>query len=152
MHSKQGFMLDEDLKKQLSHLSDEELLALFVKGDDRMMQALIQRHTNSIFDFIRIYSVNGKMADEVFKSTFIRSIEQIRSRVFPENIVFADWLMNITREEMANALINMEKKILVKLHQPVEQKFSKNIQSDDLESLSLDVKNLLIKHKKPSKK
>ena len=61
----------------LINLSDSELVALYLKGDSKSFEALIQKHKNKIYAFILSKIRNRDLAEDIFKDTFIKVINSV---------------------------------------------------------------------------
>ena len=79
----------------LIKLSDSELVALYLKGDSKSFEALIQKHKNKIYAFILSKIRNRDLAEDVFQDTFIKVINSLQKGKYNEEGKFLPWVMRI---------------------------------------------------------
>ena len=79
----------------LINLSDSELVALYLKGDSKSFEALIQKHNNKIYAFILSKIRNRDLAEDIFQDTFIRVINSLQKGKYNEEGKFLPWVMRI---------------------------------------------------------
>jgi len=79
----------------LINLSDGELVALYLKGDSKSFEALIQKHKNKIYAFILSKIRNRDLAEDVFQDTFIKVINSLQKGKYNEEGKFLPWVMRI---------------------------------------------------------
>tara|TARA_B110000116_G_scaffold111432_1_gene96679 strand:+ start:10427 stop:11014 length:588 start_codon:yes stop_codon:yes gene_type:complete len=79
----------------LINLSDSELVALYLKGDSKSFEALMQKHKNKIFAFILSKIRNRDLAEDIFQDTFIKVINSLQKGKYNEEGKFLPWVMRI---------------------------------------------------------
>ena len=79
----------------LSKLSDRELVALYLEGNPKSFEALIQKHKNKIYAFILSKIRNRDLAEDVFQDTFIKVINSLQKGKYNEEGKFLPWVMRI---------------------------------------------------------
>ena len=79
----------------LINLSDGELVALYLKGDSKSFEALIQKHKNKIYAFILSKIRNRDLAEDIFQDTFIKVINSLQKGKYNEEGKFLPWVMLI---------------------------------------------------------
>ena len=79
----------------LINLSDGELVALYLKGDSKSFEALIQKHKNKIYAFILSKIRNRDLAEDIFQDTFIKVINSLQEGKYNEEGKFLPWVMRI---------------------------------------------------------
>jgi RNA polymerase sigma-70 factor (ECF subfamily) len=79
----------------LINLSDGELVALYLKGDSKSFEALIQKHKNKIYAFILSKIRNRDLAEDIFQDTFIKVINSLQKGKYNEEGKFLPWVMRI---------------------------------------------------------
>jgi len=79
----------------LINLSDSELVALYLKGDSKSFEALMQKHKNKIFAFILSKIRNRDLAEDIFQDTFIKVINSLQNGKYNEEGKFLPWVMRI---------------------------------------------------------
>ena len=76
-------------------LSDNELVTLYVNGDESALKTLIQRHEKRVFSYILLSVKNRELAEDIFQDTFIKVINTLRSGNYHEEGKFIQWVMRI---------------------------------------------------------
>jgi RNA polymerase sigma factor (sigma-70 family) len=83
--------------KNLIAFTDEELIALFNKGNSSAMEVLVNRHKVRIFTSIQVLVKDKYLAEDIFQDLFIKLIETFRAGKYKEENKFVQWAMRIAR-------------------------------------------------------
>lgn len=75
--------------------TDQELVSLFLKGQEDALQALIQRHERKVFTSIYLLVKDRDLANDLFQDTFIKVINTLRSGHYNEEGKFISWVLRI---------------------------------------------------------
>ena len=75
--------------------SDNELIALYLKGDERGLEDLIYRHKSRIYTSIYLLVKDKDLANDLFQDTFIKVINTLRSGNYQEEGKFLPWVLRI---------------------------------------------------------
>ncbi|HBG41821.1 MAG TPA: RNA polymerase subunit sigma-24 [Porphyromonadaceae bacterium] len=76
-------------------LIDEELVVLYAQGNNDAFDILLNRHKQSLFNYI-FYSVrNNNVAEDIFQETFMKAITMIRQGRYTETGKFRAWINRI---------------------------------------------------------
>jgi RNA polymerase sigma factor (sigma-70 family) len=81
---------------QVSMLNDQELIALYLKGEERAFEVLLQRHKNKIYTSIYLFTKDRTLADDIFQEVFIRIIDTLRKGKYNHEGKFLQWAMRIS--------------------------------------------------------
>ena len=76
-------------------LTDNELIARYMEGDESALKILIQRHEKKVFSYIMLSVKNRELAEDIFQDTFIKVINTLRSGNYKEEGKFIQWVMRI---------------------------------------------------------
>ena len=76
-------------------LTDNELIAQYVAGNESALKTLITRHEKRVFSYIMISVKNRELAEDIFQDTFIKVINTLRSGNYKEEGKFVQWVMRI---------------------------------------------------------
>ena len=76
-------------------LTDNELIAQYVAGDESALKTLITRHEKRVFSYIMLSVKNRELAEDIFQDTFIKVINTLRSGNYKEEGKFVQWVMRI---------------------------------------------------------
>ena len=78
-----------------SPVSDQELIARYLKGDEECFSELINRHERKIFTSIYLLVKDRDLANDIFQDTFIKVINTLRSGSYNEEGKFLSWVLRI---------------------------------------------------------
>lgn len=76
-------------------MTDEELVALYAKGNNKAFEALFSKYEQSLYSYILYLSRNSDLADDIFQETFIKAITTIKMGKYTETGRFRPWLSRI---------------------------------------------------------
>jgi RNA polymerase sigma-70 factor (ECF subfamily) len=96
----------------LSSLEDQELVKLYIRGNEKAFEILVTRHKDRIYRFICSKIHDRDVALDYFQDTFIKVVTTMKSGSYNEEGKFLPWVMRI-----ANNLIidNYRKNKKIKL-------------------------------------
>ena len=80
----------------LSNFSDKKLLELYLNGNNKSFEHLLNRHKVKIFSFIMSKVKKKDIAEDIFQDTFIKVINSIKKGKYNEEGKFLPWVMRIT--------------------------------------------------------
>ena len=81
--------------KNLKTMTDEELVALYAKGNNPAFDVLLNRHKSSVHSYI-YYTVRDRdLTEDIFQETFMKAIVTIKQGRYTENGKFKAWIMRI---------------------------------------------------------
>lgn len=79
----------------LKSMTDEQLVRLYTTGNNEAFDILLERHQQSLFNYI-LYAVrNRDLADDIFQDTFIKAITTIKQGRYTESGKFRAWIGRI---------------------------------------------------------
>ena len=82
------------MKLQLN--SDQDLVKLYLNGDESVLEELLRRHKSKIYTSIYLLVKDQQQAEDIFQDTFIRVINTLRSGNYNEEGKFLPWVMRIS--------------------------------------------------------
>ncbi len=99
----------------MTHLSDQELIARFKKGDqqDTVFTALIKKHQEKLYWHIRRILIDHEDTNDVLQNTFIKMWNHLGQ--FREDAQLYTWLYRIATNESFSFLEQKRKKMAVPL-------------------------------------
>lgn len=74
---------------------DQQLIALYKKGDENALAELITRHKDKLFTSIVLLVKDQHLAEDIFQDTFIKIIDTIRADRYTEKGKFLPWATRI---------------------------------------------------------
>lgn len=75
--------------------TDYELIASYIKGDNRSIELLILRHKSKVYSYISLYIRSRDLADDIFQDTFMKVVQSIRAGRYLDDGRFLSWVMRI---------------------------------------------------------
>ena len=75
--------------------TDEELVALFMSGNNEAFDELLQRYQEKLYNYILYIVRNNDVADDIFQETFVKVIVSLRQGRYKETGRFYAWLTRI---------------------------------------------------------
>ena len=82
-----------DIKKTIQ--SDADLITEYLKGSERSLETLINRHQLQIFNFIKSKVNDRDRSEDIFQDTFIKVIRTLKNGSYNEEGKFLPWVMRI---------------------------------------------------------
>lgn len=79
----------------LSKLEDRELVALYINGEEKPFEVLLNRHKSRIYNFIFMKVRDSAIAEDLFQETFIKIINTLKKGNYNEEGKFLPWAMRI---------------------------------------------------------
>ena len=76
-------------------MDDQQLIAIYLTGDNKAFETLLLRHKNRIFRFILMKIKDRELADDVFQETFMKIINTLQLGKYNEEGKFLPWAMRI---------------------------------------------------------
>ena len=81
--------------KKFDGVSDEELALLYVEGDNRAFDELLNRTQESLFTYIMFVVRDHSLADDLFQETFVKVITKLKKGLYTNSGKFSFWLTRI---------------------------------------------------------
>ena len=76
-------------------MSDEQLALLYIDGDNRAFDLLLQRNQSKLYSYIIFVVRDRDIADDIFQETFVKVITKLHQRKYATTGKFSAWLMRI---------------------------------------------------------
>jgi RNA polymerase sigma-70 factor (ECF subfamily) len=76
-------------------VDDQELITIYLTGDNKAFEILLLRHKNRIFRFILMKIKVRDLADDIFQETFVKIINTLQLGKYNEEGKFLPWAMRI---------------------------------------------------------
>lgn len=74
---------------------DSTLVKDFIKGNEKSLAVLVNRHQQRLYSFIYSKVLNRDIAEDVFQDTFIKVIRTLKKGNYNEEGKFLPWVMRI---------------------------------------------------------
>ena len=80
---------------KLTRFTDEELVQMYVQGNNRAFDELLARTQTGIFSYIIFIVHNEEVANDLFQETFLKAITKLREGKYVTSGKFNAWLIRI---------------------------------------------------------
>jgi RNA polymerase sigma factor (sigma-70 family) len=81
---------------QVTPLNDQQLIALYLQGDERSFQELVKRHQQKIYTTIYLFVRDQSLAEDILQEVFIKIIETLRKGKYNHEGKFQQWAVRIS--------------------------------------------------------
>jgi RNA polymerase sigma-70 factor (ECF subfamily) len=78
-----------------ANLPDQELVDLYIKGDEPCLEILIARHKKRVFSYIMMVVRDRHLAEDIFQDTFIKVIQTLKRGSYNDEGKFLPWVLRI---------------------------------------------------------
>ena len=79
----------------LNHLSEQELVQLYLKGNTEALSTLINRYKDRIYTAIFLLVKDKYLAEDLFQDVFIRIIDSLKAKGYSNEGKFLPWALRI---------------------------------------------------------
>ena len=77
------------------NITDEQLVAQYLKGDEKSLELLIQKYLNPIYSFVLQYTKERDEAEDLTQEVFVKVWKNINK--FKSEYKFKTWLFTIAK-------------------------------------------------------
>lgn len=77
-------------------LTDKELIASYLGGDEKSFEELLSRHQQKIYTTIYLFVKDDSLAQDIFQEVFIKIIDTLRKGKYNHEGKFVQWAMRIS--------------------------------------------------------
>ena len=103
----------------ISQRNDSELVSLYIAGDEKAFEILVNRHKNRVFTSIMLIVKDTDVAQDLLQDSFIKAIHTMRGGRYNEEGKFSSWISRIAhnlaidyfRKEKRNPTTQLEDNI-----------------------------------------
>ena len=81
--------------ENLNQLTDDMLVALYSKGNDKAFDELLSRYQSKLFNYIYFIVRNQDLAEDIFQETFVKAIVTLQQGRYKGDGRFGAWLTRI---------------------------------------------------------
>lgn len=78
-------------------LSDNELIHLYINGNETALSVLVKRHKRRIYSYIYLITRNKSLTEDVFQDTFFKVIQTLKKGKYNEEGKFLPWILRIAK-------------------------------------------------------
>ena len=80
---------------QLQSICDQELIQLYLNGNERAFEELLHRHKSKIYTTIYMFVKDEHQAEDIFQEVFIKIIDTLRRGKYNHEGKFVQWAVRI---------------------------------------------------------
>ena len=77
-------------------LQDQELVDLYIAGNEPCLEILINRHKKRIFSYVMMVVRDRHLAEDIFQDTFIKVIHTLKKGSYSDEGKFLPWVLRIS--------------------------------------------------------
>src|SRR4051794_36555040 len=100
--------------KSLMHLTDHELIHLFLANDLRALEVLLLRHKDKIYTSILFLVKDKHLAEDISQDVFIKIIDTIRAGGYKEEGKFLPWALRVAHNLCVDHFRKLKRKPVIK--------------------------------------
>jgi RNA polymerase sigma factor (sigma-70 family) len=78
-------------------LSDNELVKLYMDGNEESLSVLVKRHKRRIFSYVYLITRDKELTEDVFQETFFKVIQTLKKQQYNEEGKFLPWVLRISK-------------------------------------------------------
>ena len=97
----------------LQKSSDQELIRLYLTGNEASLEILIKRHQKSVYTSIYLMVRDRSLAEDIFQETFIKIINTLRTSRYNEEGKFGPWAARIGRNLAIDYIRKMKRDVTI---------------------------------------
>jgi RNA polymerase sigma-70 factor (ECF subfamily) len=76
-------------------LHDQELVDLYIAGNESSLETLIARHKKRVFSYVMMVVRDRHLAEDIFQDTFIKVIQTLKRGHYNDEGKFLPWVLRI---------------------------------------------------------
>jgi RNA polymerase sigma-70 factor (ECF subfamily) len=80
---------------RLEQLNDQQLVEMYIAGNESCLEILIARHKKRVFSYIMMVVRDRHIAEDIFQDTFIKVIQTLKRGHYSDEGKFMPWIMRI---------------------------------------------------------
>ncbi len=84
------------MSSSVSCLNDQQLIELYLKGEDKPFEILVNRHRNRIYTQIYLFVKDRDLAEDIFQDVFIKIVDTLRKGKYNHEGKFIQWALRIS--------------------------------------------------------
>jgi len=79
----------------MDQLEDQELVALYIRGNEQAFEVLLMRHKNKIYNYVFSKIRDHAVSQDVFQDAFMKIVRTLKKGSYNEEGKFLPWAMRI---------------------------------------------------------
>ena len=90
-------------------LSDNELVKLYIDGNEEPLSILVKRHKRRVFSYLYLITRNKELTEDIFQETFFKVIQTLKRGQYNEEGKFLPWTLRIAKNLMIDHFRRVKK-------------------------------------------
>ncbi|MFN4911409.1 MAG: RNA polymerase sigma factor [Flavobacteriales bacterium] len=129
----------------IKNLGDQELLKLYINGNESAFEVLLNRHKDRIYRFILSKINDSEQASDYFQDTFIKVILKLKEGNYNEEGKFLPWVLRIAHNLIIDGFRKNKKLRFLSETRSASEDYSvfNRLSNDDLNILQITCKEEL---------
>ena len=78
-----------------TQLADQELIDMYLNGNEKAFEVLLRRHKARIYTSIYLFCKDSQLAEDIFQEVFIKIVNTLRSGRYNHEGKFLQWALRI---------------------------------------------------------
>lgn len=78
-------------------LSDNELVKLYMSGNEESLSILVTRHKRRIYSYVYLIIKDKELTEDIFQETFFKVIQTLKKEQYNEEGKFLPWVLRIAK-------------------------------------------------------
>lgn len=115
--------------KDYASLTDEQLALLYVGGDFRAFDLLLERNQQKLYSYILFVVHDPEVANDVFQETFVKVITKLQDGKYTDSGKFNFWLTRIAHNVIMDTYRHLKNSHII---EPTEDNDLNKLRSNDL--------------------
>lgn len=88
--------------KHINTLPDEQLVELYIQGNNTAFDILLRRYESRVFSYLMSTLRNQEQAEDFFQDIFIKIVVRLKNKQYEETGKFASWIMRIAHNHLVD--------------------------------------------------
>ncbi|NOT37269.1 MAG: sigma-70 family RNA polymerase sigma factor [Saprospiraceae bacterium] len=80
---------------QVVKMTDQELINVYLQGNEKAFEELLNRHKNKVYTAIYLFVKDRELAEDLFQEVFIKIIDTLRKGTYNHEGKFSQWATRI---------------------------------------------------------
>ena len=81
--------------ENLKRMADDQLVTLYLQGNNSAFDVLLKRHQNRLFNYIYFLVRSREVAEDLFQETFVKAIVTLQQGRYVNDNKFSAWITRI---------------------------------------------------------
>lgn len=104
---------------QVTALNDQQLIGLYLEGNEKAFEELLSRHKTRIYTTIFLFVKDSALAEDIFQDVFIKIVRTLREGKYNHEGKFVQWATRIAHNLCVDYHRRMKRRPIVN-NSPVE--------------------------------